>query len=81
VKQRETTMAQNSSAILEILRTHVPGVHFTASGYLLLHAVFVQVMHFLVGKGSDYLGILFAVSNVCDVEFCDVDKATGIPEH
>jgi hypothetical protein len=41
---------QNSSAILEILRTHVPGVHFTVSGYLLLHAIFVQVLYFLVGR-------------------------------
>lgn len=73
-------MAQNSPVILEILRTHILGVHFTASEYLLLHAIFYSSSEFPRGKGSDSLGILFAVSNVCDVEFRDVDKATGIPE-
>jgi len=35
---------------------------------------------FPLGKEPDSIGILFAVSNVCDVKFCVVGKATGIPQ-
>jgi hypothetical protein len=72
-------MVQNSPVILEILPTLVLGVHCTAVRTSPPRH-FCPGSAFPLGKETDSIGILFAVSNVCDVKFCVMGKATGIPQ-
>lgn len=78
VKRRETTMVQNSSVILEILGTLVLEVHCSAAWTSPHH--FCSDSAFPRGKEPDSIGILFAVSDVCDVKFYDVGKAADVPQ-